>query len=107
MWNNARIEDVKVSSRTIRLSVSDVLGSTITTGATIHPVFGFDLSLQAVGTGDDFDELSKKLFNEGKISRYADSKYFDQYKKRMMYWDGEGWSPWVTENRQYKKGARQ
>ena len=84
--------DVKTSSHAIRLSVFDLRGSTIATTAMIYPIFGFDLSIQEVGTGDGSDELSKKLFNEGKISRYVDFKYFGEYKKKIMYWDGEGWS---------------
>jgi hypothetical protein len=67
----------------------------------LYGYFGFDLRVQTFGTGDCYDLIAEKLFREGRISRMPDYAYFEEYKKTMMYWDGEGWQTWPVMNRHY------
>ncbi len=72
----------------------------------LYGYFGFDLQVQSFGTHDDYDLTAEKLFREGRISRMPDYAYFEEYKKKMLYWDGEGWQNEPVMNRHYVEAMR-
>jgi hypothetical protein len=72
----------------------------------LYGYFGFDLRVQTFGTGDCYDLLAEKLFREGRISRMPDYAYFEEYKKTMMYWDGEGWQNEPVMNKRYLEAVK-
>ncbi|MDZ7291439.1 MAG: hypothetical protein ONB44_07645 [candidate division KSB1 bacterium] len=72
----------------------------------LYGYFGFDLRVQSFGTHDDYDLMAEKLFREGRISRMPDYAYFEEYKKTMMYWNGEGWQKEPVMNRRYWEACK-
>lgn len=61
--------------------------------AVLFAYFGFDLQPQGFGTSDSYDLVAEKLLREGRISRIPDFAYFEEYKKTMLYWNGDGFKP--------------
>jgi hypothetical protein len=72
----------------------------------LYGYFGFDLRVQSFGTHDDYDLMAEKLFREGRISRMPDYAYFEEYKKTMLYWDGEGWQNQPVRNKHYLEALK-
>lgn len=105
-YSVGRIVETRDSTDSFRLSVLDVHGTLSDLKATIYPLFGYDLRAITVTTGDDYDLVAKGLFEEGRIARYPDSQYFDEYKKTMLYWDGEAWKQKASLNRRYLEEVR-
>ena len=52
--------------------------------------FNNDLSVRGIGTADGYDLTANYLFEKGIIDRLPDHQYFEDYKKELLYWDGEG-----------------
>jgi hypothetical protein len=72
----------------------------------LYGYFDFDLRVQSFGTGDSYDLIAEKLFREGRVSRMPDYTYFEEYKKTMMYWDGEGWQNQPVMNKHYLEALK-
>lgn len=67
----------------------------------ISAFFGFDLKIKAFGTHDSYDLLSRKLYKEGKISQETNIEYFEEFKKEILYWDGDKFVNYPTLNKRY------
>ena len=52
--------------------------------------FDFDLNLMGVGTYDGYDLTSDFHYTNGMIDEYPDYRYFESYREKLLYWDGEG-----------------
>ncbi|MDI6804393.1 MAG: VCBS repeat-containing protein [Bacteroidota bacterium] len=63
--------------------------------------FGFDLRIKSIGTHDLYDLLYRKLFKEGKISQETNFEYFENFKKEILYWDGDKFVNYPTLNKRY------
>jgi len=47
--------------------------------------FGFDLYPRAIAKGDFYNSCAQYLLKEGKISRFPDAAYLEEYKKEIVY----------------------
>jgi len=43
-----------------------------------------------VGTYDGYDLTSDFHYTNGMIDEYPDYRYFESYREKLLYWDGEG-----------------
>lgn len=68
--------------------------------------FKFDLQPESFGTADDYDLMAEKLFDDNQISRTPDKAYFEEYKKTMRYWDGDGWQNQPVRNKRYLEACK-
>jgi hypothetical protein len=53
--------------------------------------FDSNLVLQSVGTDDMYDIISREMYRRGLIDRPTDFDYFEEYRKTLLYWNGEDW----------------
>lgn len=68
--------------------------------------FKFDLQPESFGTADDYDLMAEKLFDDNQISRNPDKAYFEEYKKTLRYWDGDGWQNQPVRNKRYLEAGK-
>jgi hypothetical protein len=61
----------------------------------------FDLKVKEIGTDNNYDILARQLYAEGKITRPVDHIYFEEYKKEILYWDGDKFVNYPTLNKRY------
>ena len=103
-WNSINNFEFFEDSKTFRIDVED---ASISTGSlTVQYLFNFDLSIQNIQTGDSYDMEAKKLFNNGKIKTYPGAKYFEEFKKKIMYWDGDTWQTHPVQNKYYLEAVK-
>lgn len=58
--------------------------------AYLYYYFNYDLTLKAIGTSDGYDVSADILHKNDLIDEVPDYRYFEEYKKELLYWDGEG-----------------
>ncbi len=68
--------------------------------------FDYGLNLQEVRSSHNFEELHRKLYEEGKIKSVLDEAYFKRLGHSLLYWDGRDWTttpslsnPWTSRSR--------
>jgi hypothetical protein len=49
--------------------------------------------------------LHQKLEAEGKLTKKLDKQYYEDLRKRVLYWDGEKFVKEPTMNKNYLKAA--
>ncbi|MDP2208317.1 MAG: hypothetical protein Q8K98_06040 [Bacteroidota bacterium] len=100
--NNTQNIDIKNSEKMIVIGIADCpLPSNNKKRAAYFVQLNFDLSVKDIGTGNVYDILARQLYAEGKITRPVDYKYFDEYKKEILYWDGDKFVKYPTLNKRY------
>jgi hypothetical protein len=100
-WNTANNLVIQNSSKSFKVTVSDCNG--IDWNANFAITFNFNMKPIDFSTGDAYDVLTEKLFEEGKIDRIPDYKYFNEvYSKTIQYWDGNKFINEPTMNKRYK-----
>jgi len=70
-------------------------------GVDLFYYFNFDLRTESIGTTDRYDLMAEKLFTEKRISRLPNYEYFEEFKRKIMYWDGEKWQNRPVKNKRY------
>ena len=67
----------------------------------------FDRSLhpQAVGTSSRHDQLADSLVQRGRIETTPDAEYFQDFRTRLKYWTGSGWSSEPTTNARWREAV--
>lgn len=94
------VSDIKGGSFTV--CVHDVHAQVGNAVASIYPTFDLDLQLLSVETGDDYDILAKKMFDQGRFPFNPLTSYLtSELKRNIRYWDGECWQYQPVMNRHY------
>lgn len=91
--------EIYESNKEFRIFVNDFSSETETAQLLIN--FGFDLSIKNINTNDQFAKLSKMLLDEGLINILPDNIYFQEFKKEILYWDGDTWINYPAMNKRY------
>lgn len=100
--NRTESIDIRNSEKVIVINITDCGSpSNNTKTAQIIVQLNFDLTVKEIGTENKYDILARQLFAEGKITRPVDHKYFEEYKKEILYWDGEKFVKYPTLNKRY------
>lgn len=73
----------------------------------IEYVFDRSLKIREVRSSHSFQVLHENARRAGKISSVSDAAYFEDLRRRVLYWDGSGWTPdfslAVAKNRNKRK----
>lgn len=100
--NNGKGINIDQPKHTIRIFITDyVPPHELDHTVDLSAFFGFDLKIKSFGTHDLYDLLSRKLFKEGKISQETNIEYFEEFKKEILYWDGDKFVNYPTLNKRY------
>ncbi len=100
--NNVFGVSIRNSEYLIDVGIRDCsLPSNKTKSAEYIVQIGYDLKVKVVGTANSYDVLARQLYEEGKINRQVDAEYFEEYKKEILYWDGEKFVNYPTFNKKY------
>jgi hypothetical protein len=101
-YRHNNVQQIQKSDRSINIAISDCPYPTDDKKPAIYYVqLNFDLSVKDIGTGNVYDLLSRQLYAEGKLKQRVDVKYFNEYKKEILYWDGEKFVNYPTFNKKY------
>jgi hypothetical protein len=65
--------------------------------ATIQVYFNYDLSVRGIGTSDGYNRTAAYLYDQGFIDELPDYRYFDDFKKTILYWNGDTFNPYSEE----------
>jgi hypothetical protein len=98
-WNSAGYMEIYEHTKSFRVDVADASVSDYLPG--LQYEFKFDLSLDNIRTGSTYDRVAKELFQEGRLKQYPDAKYFKEFEKKILYWDGETFVNYPTFNKRY------
>jgi hypothetical protein len=96
------------SNKIIMTGTNDLANCTIpkkygVEAAKYYIYFNFELNPLSFQTESRYDNLEKQLYVEHLISLNPDDnyKYFEEYKKTILYWNGIGWQNEPTMNSRY------
>jgi len=84
--NNGELIQVYVRDFTQYRGVERELPASV---AYVQFFFNNDLSIRGIGTSDGYDLTADYLYREGIIGRLPDYLYFEEFKKELLYWNGE------------------
>ncbi len=80
----------KPQSRILQVEDADIIIS-----------FDYQLNVKHIGTTDNYDIISRLLYEEGHLESRPDYQYFQEYAKTLLYWNGDGWQNEPTFNKRY------
>jgi hypothetical protein len=90
---------------TFRVAVSDVKFSD-GCGGIIHITFDYNFNPVAINDDDFYRRVADSLYNAGTLKFPLDNKYFEKYRKTLLYWDGDGFVNHPAINKYYVKAVQ-
>lgn len=105
-WNSANEIRVNEIEKSFTVGIQDLYAQG--TGYTANYYLSFDRKLEAnlENTQDNFDALAKKLRGEHRIPFIPDSTYWNNFVKKIQYWDGYTWQNYPTLNKLYLEAVK-
>ncbi|MBI1807958.1 MAG: hypothetical protein HYR76_13010 [Ignavibacteria bacterium] len=100
-YNLAGGPELITSDPSFKVNVEELTNPSLKHTATLFIRFGPDLAVEDIGTGDDYDILAEQLLKEHRIRQKPNRTYFDEFKKTLLYWDGETWQNQFSLNKRY------